>query len=57
MNDNYFKQFIKTSISDLKTNGICYAYNKEQVKEIKKRVKKELVIVEAEYGYAITIKR
>ena len=54
---DYFNQFVKNAISDLKTSGICYAYYKEQLEEIKLKTKKELKVTETDFGYSITYKK
>ena len=57
----YFKSFIKNSLTDLRNNKMCYAYNKEQLEEIKKRVKEDITIKEVEFGiskaYIIRLKK
>ena len=57
----YFRSFIKNSLTDLRNNQMCYAYNKEQLEEIKKRVKEDITIKEVEFGiskaYIIRLKK
>ena len=47
---DYFSSFIKSAILDLKSNGICYLYDIEQVKELKKIIKREVVVKEIDCG-------
>ena len=57
----YYRNFIKNALHELKVKGVCYVYNKEQILEIKKNVKKEIMIEETTFGiskaYIITLKK
>lgn len=54
---DYFNQFVKFAITDLKTNGVCYAYHKDQVELIRKRINEDLIIEEKDFGYIIRLKK
>ena len=54
---DYFNQFVKFAISDLKNNGVCYAYHIDQVKEIKKIIKDNIIVEETEYGFTLRMPR
>lgn len=53
---DYYNSFIKSAITELKRNGICYVYFESQVEDIKKKVP-EVHITKNECGYTISINR
>ena len=57
---DYFKNFINNAIYELRTKGICYVYNKEQVDELERRLKRKLVVKELDFGinkgYSVTFR-
>lgn len=58
---NEYNAFIKSSISELKLNRLCYVYTEDQVKHIKEivenKLKKKLAIKKNECGYTLNIVR
>lgn len=54
---DYYHQFVKNAVSDLKANGICYVYYLDQIEEIRKKIKVEITIVKNESGYTLSIPR
>lgn len=53
-NQDYFKNFIKQVIKDLKKEGRSYVYNRKQLEEVNKRIK---VKVEREDNLCIWLKK
>lgn len=56
-NCDYYSMFIKKSIKELKTNGLCYVFSKEQVDEISKYIKINLIVEKNECGFTLKINR
>lgn len=54
---DYYSSFIKDAIRNLKINGICYVYHKEQVDEIIKYVNAPVTAIPNECGYTLSIPR
>lgn len=56
-NEDLYNHFVKECIRDLKSQKLCYVYNREQLEEVRKRYKGETIVEENECGYTIKIKR
>lgn len=58
---NEYTSLIRSSISELKLNRMCYVYTEDQVKHIKEivenKLKKKLAVKENECGYTLNIVR
>lgn len=54
---DFYNQFIKISINDLRKNGICYVFHKYQVDEILKAFNQPVNVMQNECGYTISIPR
>lgn len=54
---DYYSMFIKRAISDLKFDGVCYVFNKEQVNEIVNYMKVKVDVQENECGFTLRIPR
>lgn len=55
--NDYYSSFIKDAIRNLKANGICYVYNKQQVEEIIKYINAPITYIENECGFTLSIPR
>jgi ribosome maturation protein Sdo1 len=54
---DYYSMFIKRAMSDLKFDGVCYVFNKEQVNEIVNYMKTKVDVEENECGFTLRIPR
>ena len=54
---DYYSMFIKCAVRDLKANGICYVFNKEQADEIKKYIKVPINVNPNDCGFTLSIER
>lgn len=54
---DFYHQFIKVAINDLRNNGVCYVFHKYQVDEILKAFNQPVDVVQNECGYTLNIPR
>lgn len=54
---DYYSTFIKSAVTQLKNDGLCYVFYKDQVDEILKYVQMPIAVKKNECGYTLNIPR